>query len=152
MGPPAAVAHVHRMRGHTLIELSIILVLTVVGASALVPSARALRDRAVASAGREALVAGFHDARASAVRHGGATLTIRRAPPAFRVEAPEGDATWVPLDDVLLRLRLDSDRDSIVVEFDRMGIGRLASHSIEVVVGAASRLLVVSSYGRIRRR
>lgn len=152
MGPPAAVAHVHRMRGHTLIELSIVLVLTAVGVSSLVPSARALRDRAVASAGREVLVAGFHDARASAVRHGGAKLTIRRAPPAFRVETPEGAAAWVPLNEVLLRLRLDSGRDSIVVEFDRMGIGRLASHSIEVSVGAVSRRLVVSSYGRIRRR
>ncbi|MDG2283471.1 MAG: hypothetical protein P8L45_10130 [Longimicrobiales bacterium] len=152
MGPPAAAGHVLRMRGHTLIELTIVLFLTAIGVSSLVPTARALRDWAVASAGREVLVAGFHDARASAVRHGGATLTIRRAPPAFRVETPEGDALWVPLDEVSVRLRLDAGRDSIAVEFDRMGIGRLASHSIEVVVGSVSRRLVVSSYGRIRRR
>jgi len=139
MGPPAAAGHVLRMRGHTLIELTIVLFLTAIGVSSLVPTARALRDWAVASVGREVLVAGF-------------TLTIRRAPPAFRVETPEGDALWVPLDEVSVRLRLDAGRDSIAVEFDRMGIGRLASHSIEVVVGSVSRRLVVSSYGRIRRR
>ena len=52
----------------------------------------------------------------------------------------------------MIRLRLDGLRDSIAIDFDRMGLGRLASHSIDVLVGDVARRLVVSSYGRIRRR
>ena len=110
------------MRGHTLIELLFVLTLATVGASAFVSSARKLRDRLVASAAREMLVAGFADARAISVRSGGATLTIRGSSPAYRIDTAQRTGTWAPLDDPLLRLRLDAGRDSIKVEFDRMGL------------------------------
>lgn len=152
MGPPAAPGHNRCMRGHTLIELLFVLLLAAVGASSLVPTARKVRTWAVLSSARETLVAGFTGARATAVRHGYADLIIRSSPPAYRVESPVSPGSWVPLADPPLRLELDGDQDSITVRFDRMGVARFASHSIDVVVGSASSGLVVSSYGRIRRR
>lgn len=140
------------MRGHTLLELLCTLVLASICVSALVPGMRQLRDRAIAGSVREQLVAGFSEARASAVRAGGANLTIRRVPPAYRVDHRDRTGRWTLVDLPAGTLHLDGSRDSIVVEFDRMGIGRVASRSIDVVVGDVRRGLVVSSYGRIRRR
>lgn len=152
MGSPRAPDHVCGMRGHTLVELLIVLLLLAVGTWVFVPTARKLRDRAVASAGRETLVAGFAEARATALRAGGARLTIRRASPAYRVDTAERTGPWVGLNEPYPRIRIDAGRDSISVDFDRMGLGRLASHSIGVSVGEVERHLVVSSYGRVRRR
>lgn len=152
MGPPVAPCHVPFMRGHSLLELLFVLVLAAVGASALVPTARKLRDRAVTTSGREALVVGFVEARTAAVRHGGATLTVRRTSPAYRVDTRGRTGGWVSLDHQQVRLRLDGLRDSIAIDFDRMGLGRLASHSIDVLAGDVARRLIVSSHGRIRRR
>jgi type II secretory pathway pseudopilin PulG len=152
MGSPPASGHVRLMRGHSLIELLFVLVLAAVGASALVPTARKLRDRAVTASLREALVVGFVEARTSAVRHGGATLTLRRASPAYRVDTKGRTGAWISVHRPHVRLRLDGQRDSISIDFDRMGLGRLASHSIDVFAGDVRRRLVVSSYGRVRRQ
>lgn len=152
MGPPPAPGHVPFMRGHSLLELLFVLALAAVGTSALVPTARKLRDRAVTASGREALVAGFVEARTSAIRHGGARLTVRRLSPAYRVDTRHRTGRWVGLRQPQVHLRLDGRRDSITIDFDRMGLGRLASHSIDVLAGDVTRRLVVSSYGRIRRQ
>ena len=152
MGSPRAPDQVFGMRGHTLVELLFVLLLLAVGTGAFVPAARKLRDRAVASAGRETLVAGFAEARTTALRVGGSSLTIRRISPAYRVDTANGTGSWVGLNEPHARIRIDAGRDSISVAFDRMGLGRFASHSISVSVGEVERHLIVSSYGRVRRR
>ena len=50
-------------------------------------------------------------------------------------------------------VRVDTGRrDTLVLAFDALGLGRVASATIVFRRGAAERALVVSGYGRVRRR
>ncbi|MDH3271413.1 MAG: prepilin-type N-terminal cleavage/methylation domain-containing protein [Gemmatimonadota bacterium] len=139
--------------GFTVTELAAVLAIMAVGASALAPTARRLADRAAVVAARETIVRSLVRARARAMASGGATVTVATSPPTVRIEAdggvvhssavaPEGEVT----------ISLVGGRDSTTFRFDRLGIGRFASGTIVARRGDARATLVVSSYGRIRRR
>ena len=140
--------------GHTLVELVTVLLLLAVGASLLAPAARRLGDRASVVAAREEVVRAIARARAEAVARGGASATVLTTPPSVRIDA-DGDVVRT----VLLgggapgvEVRLTGRRDSLSFRFDRLGIGRFASGSVTLRRGQASKGVVLSSYGRVRRR
>jgi len=140
------------MRGYTLLELLAVLTLMAVGASALAPTARRLSDAAAVAVAREEVVAVLGEARVRAMAAGGAAVTIVADPPGLRTEA-RGWAGRVVLDDAgKVRLELGGGRDSTEVRFDALGIGRFANQTIVLRQGRASATLVVSSFGRVRRR
>ncbi len=68
------------MLGFTLIELVAVLTLFAVGASAMAPTARRLADLAAVTTAREEMVGVFGKARVTAMRAGGATVTVIAQP------------------------------------------------------------------------
>lgn len=141
------------MRGYTLVELLAVLTLLAVGASAIAPTARRLGDRAAVVSAREEIVRAVATARSSAVAAGGSSVTIVTRPPSVRVEAGAAVVRRLPIGyDSGISLELTADRDSTTLRFDRLGIGRFANGTVRVRRGEAVAGLVVSSYGRVRRR
>lgn len=141
------------MRGYTLIELAAVLTLLAVGASAFAPTARRLGDRAAVVSAREEVVRALARARASAVMAGGSSVTLVARPPAVRIEAGGTIVRDVPIGQLHgVTVELTAGRDSTTLSFDRLGIGRFANGTITVRRGGAAAGLVVSSYGRVRRR
>ncbi|MDX1494330.1 MAG: prepilin-type N-terminal cleavage/methylation domain-containing protein [Longimicrobiales bacterium] len=139
-------------RGFTLVELVVILALLAVGASAVAPTARRLADRSAVVAAREEIVRALARGRAEAVASGGSVVTVHAQPPRIRVLTSGWTMREVPLQYPGLRVRLTGGRDSITFRYDRLGVGRFASGSVRLDRGEARAGLVVSSYGRIRRR
>lgn len=138
--------------GHTLVELASVLVLLAVGASAFAPAARRMTDRAAVVAAREEVVRALTRARAQAVARGGSRVTLIARPPMVRISDGSGPDRVVPLGDEDLTVRLTGARDTTTFVFDRLGIGRFANGTVVLRRGDAEAGLIVSSYGRVRRR
>lgn len=139
------------MRGYTLVEAVTVLTLLGVGASTVAPTARRLADRAAVVSAREEVVATLLRARTTALASGGARVIVVTVPPAVVVEAGSlPPHRYAPPEGV--RLRVGAGRDSTVIRFDALGLGRFANETIELERGDARAAVVVSSYGRIRRR
>jgi prepilin-type N-terminal cleavage/methylation domain-containing protein len=141
------------MRGYTLIELLTVLTLLAVGASSLAPTARRVVDLAAVTTAREEVIAAFTEARGRAMAAGGSSVTILTEPPGLRIHEHGILRRSVVLDsDGSLEVGLSGGRDSTEIRFDALGLGRFASETIVLERGDASVALIVSSYGRIRRR
>ena len=139
------------MPGTTLLELITVLTLIGVGGATLAPTARRLAEGAAVAAAREQVVALLLEGRGAAVASGGATVVLRASPPAGRIDAGSRIGRWEALSPDIT-MHLGSSRDSAQVRFDGLGIGRFANLSLYVRRGNATTGLVISSYGRIRRR
>lgn len=141
------------MRGYTLVELLAVLTLLAVGASAVAPTARRLGDRAAVVSVREEIVRALATARSSAVAAGGSSVTLVARPPSVRVEAGSTVVRRLSIGyDSGVSLELTAGRDSTTLRFDRFGIGRFANGTVSIRRGEVVAELVVSSYGRVRRR
>lgn len=138
--------------GFTLAELVTVLLLLGVGASALVPTARRLSDEAWVAAAREIVVRGLSRGRAVAVAGGGSVVTVTRRPPGVRVESGGAVVYAASLGDGRTTVELGGSRDSLVLRYDGLGVGRFTSATVLVRRGDADAGLVLSSYGRVRRR
>ncbi len=126
--------------------------LLAVGASALVPTARRYGDLWAAIAAREATAALLADARVAAVRTGSARLVIQGRP--WRAEARSGDSllTAVALEAELgVTVELAGGKERAEIAFGPLGLGIVASETVWFRRGEASKALVVSGYGRVRR-
>jgi hypothetical protein len=141
------------MRGHTLIEL--LLVLTLLGASSasLAPTARRYRDRSSVVAAREAVVGLLSEARLGAMEAGSGRLTLSADPPVARVVLDDATVRMVDLGaEFGVTLVLGGGRVEVDLVFDALGLGRMAAQTLGVRRGDASAGLVVSAYGRVRRQ
>lgn len=139
------------MPGYTLIELVALLTLLGVGAASFAPTARRLSDRAAVTAAAEDVVALLVEGRAAALAHGAATVTVFAAPPSAQIEAGRRPLRTEVLDPSV-SVRLGAGRDSTRIRFDALGLGRFANATVVLTRGDATRSILVSSYGRIRRR
>lgn len=140
-------------RGYTLLEAVTALTLLGLIISTAAPALGGLRDRATVNASREALAGLIAEARVLAVARGGATVHVRRAPPAAWVSVADSVVRSLPggvTDGVTLAL--SGGRDEIRLRYDALGLGRVASSTIRIRRGGVEGALVVSSYGRVRRR
>jgi len=141
------------MRGYTLIELLAVLTLFAVGASALAPTARRLADLAAVTTAREELVALLGEARVTAMKAGASTVTVVTEPPTARIESGGGSIHSFGVGATRpIVLSLSGGRDSVSMRFDGLGLGRFANQTIELSRGGISTSVVISSYGRVRRR
>ena len=141
------------MRGYTLIELLFVVVVTGVTAASLAPVARKQRDRALVVGAREAVVGLLAEARTAAMESGGASVRITTLP--AKAAALTGALTLrtASLDsDFGVAITLSGSAAEVEITYDALGIGRLASQTITFRRGAESAELVVSGYGRVRRR
>lgn len=143
----------HAPRGTTLVELAFVLALLAVGASAIAPTARRLGDRAAVVAVREDVVRALNRARARAIAAGGSSVTVLSNPPTARLRVAGRAVGDTPLGSGRdVDLELSGGRDSTTLRFDRLGIGRFANATVVLRRGDAEARLVVSTYGRVRRR
>jgi type II secretory pathway pseudopilin PulG len=140
------------MRGHTLIELLFVLLLFGVTTASFAPYARRQRDRALVIGAREAVVGLFAEARARAMESGRASVRILAAP--ARAEVLSGARIFRTVS-VAEEFRVDvslGGSASVEIAYDALGLGRVASQTIRFTRGADTTELIVSGYGRVRRR
>ncbi len=140
-------------RGYTLVELAFVLLLISVSGLAVLPAARSLHDRMAVVGAREAVVGLFAEARVDALLLGGATVRVRPGP--WRVWSEAGDSVLrtVHLErDFAVTVWLGRSRTESDLRYDALGIGQVASATLTFRRGAAESALVVSGYGRVRRR
>ena len=140
-------------RGHTLFELCAVLALAAIAASALFPAVRNLLDRMAVVAAREAVAGLLAEARVVAMTRGGASVHLASGP--WRAWAEAGDSAFGMLDleeDLSVSVELSRDRASTELRYDALGLGQVASETLGFRRGDAGSALIVSAYGRVRRR
>ena len=141
------------MRGHTFVELTFALLLLGVATASLAPGARKIRDRAAVSAAREALVGVLTEARLAAVESGGASVRIVEGPGTAQTLSRGAPVRSVGLaSEFGVTVELSGARSDVEIRYDALGLGRLASQTVVLRRGDAVAELVVSGYGRVRRR
>lgn len=140
------------MRGHTLIELTFVLLLVGVTIVSIAPTARRARDHAAVVAAREALVGLFAEARQAAAESGGALVRISTSPAAAETFVGGLAVRRVELaTEFEVAVALGGGGAGVDLHYDALGLGRVASQTVTLRRGSASAALVVSSYGRVRR-
>ncbi|MCG6954801.1 MAG: hypothetical protein LJF04_02330 [Gemmatimonadetes bacterium] len=140
-------------RGHTIAELCAVLLLLTLGLSFLEPTARRLRDRLAVVAAREAVASLVAEARIDAVQRGGAVVTLEAEPWRASLEVAGLTPRHVALErDLGVRVGLSRSRSEAKLRYDALGLGQVASETITFLRGGAEAALVVSAYGRVRRR
>jgi type II secretory pathway pseudopilin PulG len=140
------------MRGHTLVELTFVLLLLGVAVASVAPSARGVRDRAAAAAAREALVGLLAEARQAAIETGSAIVTIDADAGVAEAEAAGARLRGVAIaSDFSVTVVLSGARRRVELRYDALGLGRMAAQTVVFRRGDAAAVLVVSSYGRVRR-
>jgi type II secretory pathway pseudopilin PulG len=141
------------MRGHTLVELTFVLLLVGVAAASVAPTARQARDRAAVAGAREAVVALLAEARQAAIETGGAAVWLFEDGGLAELSVAAERLRRVSLSsDFGVTLELSGARSDVELRYDAVGLGRMASQTVVFRRGDAAAELVVSSYGRVRRR
>ena len=140
------------MRGYTLLEAVTVLILLGVGASSVAPAMRRVADRAAVVTAREELIAAVLETRAAGIAAGTSEITlIADHPPSLTIRADGAVLRSATFADAIT-LRIGAGRDSTTIRFDAFGLGRFANETIELIHSGATTSVVVSSYGRVRRR
>ncbi|HUF76737.1 MAG TPA: hypothetical protein VMM35_10695 [Longimicrobiales bacterium] len=140
------------MRGHTLVELTFVLLLVGVAVSSVAPMARKARDRTAVVAAREMLVGLVTQARQAAIETGAAGVRIVQDGGVAEVVTAGGVLRRVALTSELgVTLELGGGRSEVELRYDALGLGRMASQTVVIRRAEAVAELVVSSYGRVRR-
>ncbi len=136
--------------GFTLIELTFTVMIAAVALGLAAPFGTRALDRLAARAARDTVMGFIHQTRIHARLHGGARLRIL---PDSVVEVWAGDslrARWIGKE---LHVTIDPGRpDSVNLEWDALGVGRIASRTLKFRRGNAETRLVISSLGRARRQ
>jgi len=140
-------------RGYSLIELATVMAIVAMAATSLAPGARRYRDAASVAAARESVLGLLTTARVRALGKGGVTVTILGRP--WRAVLEEADSVIATVEieaDLGVELTLSRARMTTTLAFDALGLGRVSSETIRFRRASVERLLVISSYGRARRR
>ena len=153
MGSLRGVRHAHVMRtGHTLLELTVALVLLTAGSLAMAKAGARYRDRAAVLAARETVVSLLARTRREALASGGASLELEASPAAVVVRTRGARRAGADLDALGVAVQLPGARSRIVVHYGPLGLGRFANTTVTFHRGGATAGLVVSSYGRVVRK
>ena len=139
--------------GFTLFECLVVLAIVGIGIALGLPALQRHRDRWAVTQAREASAALLARARVEALGSGASSVTIlprrghidRSLGGTFRERVDLGDRYRVSLD--------ISGRDTpATIEFNALGLGRMAARTLRFGRGDASASLVISTYGRVSRR
>lgn len=141
------------MRGHTLVELLFVLFLTGVTAASIAPAARRQRDRASVVGAREAVVGLLAEARLAAIESGSARVRITASPATAEALERGGSLRTTALAaEFGVTVSLSGAASQADLDYDELGLGKMASQTIVFRRGREATELVVSAYGRVRRR
>jgi len=138
--------------GYTLLELTTVLLILGLALFLLLPTARSQIDRLAVVGAREEVTGLFHRARMAAVARGGASIHLTARPPS--VEIRTGLELLARTDlagGYGVTLTLSQDRETAVLGFDALGLGRVSSQTLVLTRGKAEARLVVSSFGRVSK-
>jgi len=140
--------------GTTLVEMAVALLLLGVLVGLLSPTISGFQDRAAVFVAREQLVAVVLEVRRVATERGGAALVVRTEPAEVLLVAGRDTLRTVrwPASRGAPRLLIGGTRATVELVFDRAGLGRFANATMEFRRGRETSTLVLSSYGRVRRR
>jgi hypothetical protein len=138
-------------RGYTLLETVTVLVLLGTITAALTPAFRHYGDTAAVVAARESVVGLITRARVAATGAGGSTVHLRATPSIAWLSVGGVDVEAERLEHELGVVVDLGGRDEVVLSFDALGIGRVASATLRFKRGRSERTLVVAAYGRVRR-
>jgi type II secretory pathway pseudopilin PulG len=141
-------------RGTTLIELAASLVILGVLTGLLSPTVATLQNRASVLAAREQFVALVVEARRIAGERGGSVLVVRSEPARVYLVAGTDTvraAAW-PSSPGDAAMVIGGARVGLDLAFDRAGLGRFTSATVRFRKGRSETSLIISSYGRVRRR
>lgn len=153
MAVPRPGTHRPPMRNRTgtsFLELIIVLSLLGILLGIAAPPALRWRDVLAVRAARDEVAAALAVVRATATAAGGAALVLDAPAGVFWIAA---DGSRGPARDVGRRYGVEiAGADGLVeIEYDALGIGRLANRTLRFRRGGAEAGLVVSAYGRVRR-
>lgn len=142
----------HTPRGHTLAELLILLVLLGIALALAAPATGRARDHFAARAARDATASALARTRMVAIGTGSARLVVRLGEGTVAVRARGTDIPPLRLaDEYGVRVRSTGTGDSVAVEYDALGLGRVASRTLIFERGDARAGLSVAAFGRVRR-
>ena len=141
-----------RPAGFTILELVTVLLLIGFSLSGLLPAARRHLDRSAVLGAREEMAGLFHRARGEAVAFGGARLHLDSDSASATLFAGGEEVDHVAfMEEYRVSLALSNDRTDAELNFDPLGLGRVASQTLRFIRGEAEARLVVSSFGRVVR-
>jgi Tfp pilus assembly protein FimT len=137
--------------GATLPELIVVLgLLAILGGMTFTASAD-VRNGVAVRAARDAAAGEIARARALATLHGSARLLLDPGSTDLVLEAPAGSPAAVTPLESGVTVTVDGRSEPVWLEFDALGLGRLANRTIRFGRGSAEARLTLSSYGRARR-
>ncbi|MEX2282868.1 MAG: prepilin-type N-terminal cleavage/methylation domain-containing protein [Gemmatimonadota bacterium] len=145
--------HSRRLHGYSLPELLIVVVVLSALLMIALPAVARARDVFSIRAARETILAAATRTRSLALNHGGAHLQIDA--PSGALSLSTGDSTIVAdwslrdLHGVTLTIE-HSPRNTAVITYDRLGVGRLANLTLRISRGSAAGGVTFSAYGRPR--
>ena len=141
------------MRGHTLVELAVVLALAALVTASLSPAARGYLDRAAVVGAREVTVGLLSEARLAAMASGSARVTIASGPWSARSEVGDSLISIAALETGFgVTVELSGGRTRAEIAYNALGLGRVASETVVFRRGDTSTTLIVSNLGRARRR
>jgi prepilin-type N-terminal cleavage/methylation domain-containing protein len=144
--------HPARRSGFTLLELIVAVSLVTIALATVLPDFRRRLDHMAVVAAREEAVGLFHRARTEAVARGGATILLTSQPSTISLLSGEGVVAFTGLEDSQgVRMTLSGNRAEVELNFDPLGLGRVASQTLTFSRGTSESRLIVSSYGRLER-
>jgi type II secretory pathway pseudopilin PulG len=137
--------------GFTLIEALLVLLLTSLLVLLAVGEATRMQDALAVQLSREEVIGLIAETRLAARVHGGATLVLDEEG-AFSLLSGAGTVLrhWNPAP-AGVTVTPGTRTPPVELHFGPTGLGRAASLTISFRRGQAGRVLVLSSYGRIRR-
>jgi type II secretory pathway pseudopilin PulG len=138
--------------GFTVLEITAVILLMGLFLGTLVPAARRQLDRFAVLGAREEMAGLFHRARSLAVAFGGAKLHLDSDSASATLFAGGEEVDHVAfMEEYRVSLGLSNDRTEADLNFDPLGLGRVASQTLRLFRGEAEAGLVVSSFGRVVR-
>ena len=139
-------------RGHTLLELTVAVLLMATITGSLLPAAVRYRRKAAVVAARESVAGLLAEARAVAPGFAGAVVRIESDPWRAWIQVSDSVGRSIQLEEPAgVQVVLSRSRMRTEVSYDALGIGRVASETIRFRLDGEEAGLTVSSFGRVRR-
>ncbi len=139
--------------GYSLLETMMVVTILSMTVASLLPAAREYRDSSAVVAARESVVGLIAEARGRALGRGGIIVHLGGDP--LRAWVTQADSVVRILSlgsDFGVALELSRGRTEARLSYDALALGRVASETLTFRRGEAERSLVISGYGRVRRR
>ncbi|MCI0432392.1 MAG: hypothetical protein L0271_01905 [Gemmatimonadetes bacterium] len=143
-----------RRRGATLVDLIVSLAIAGILLTIAAPRLGSARDGRAAVAARDVTAGLVAEARTLAVALGSAVVVVDPGASSVALEAPAGTrigAAHALGEAFGVTLAVDHSAGTVRLDFDALGMGRLANRTLRFRRGAEEARLSLSSYGRPRR-